>query len=481
MKKSLLKANQQIVNHQREVDNTYKPLFHFTAPIGWINDPNGFNFDGKYYHLFYQYYPYDSKWGPMHWGHAISSDLIVWKHLPVALAPSEKYDQSGVFSGTALLKNDEMRLYYTGHVDIDGQIEQSQCLAVSTDKLNFTKYKKNPLIDKSMMPEDSVFEDFRDPKVLFRNGKYIMLTGSRTKGRLGQILIHTSLDGLSFKYANRWVFPREYGDVIECPDLLSIDNQDVLIFSTQRAILNDFVQNSFSVFAWIGTFDDSKFTFIKKHEQVLDYGFDFYAPETTFNGNENVMIAWMNSWERTQITDVLKHKWAGSMSIPRKLKIENNSIIQTIPKTIEDKLNIIQTEAKVIIKANELFEIKQSKVMLLKFSLQMHEEQILKIECFKSNQNSFDITFDGLSRTVTLDRSKAKHVINSNVEVNIKSREMEISREIDCTILIDVSSIEMIINGKTMSSLYYGETTGTKITLSSNTETELTNLNIRIL
>lgn len=478
MEKALQKAKSYILEQEGTVVTDYKPYLHFSARIGWINDPNGFCFDGENYHLFYQYYPYDSKWGPMHWGHASSKDLLSWTHLPVALAPSEPYDQSGIFSGTAILDKNKMSLYYTGHVDVNGVVEQCQCLATSFDKIKFTKHDKNPLITKQSMPEDSVFEDFRDPKILIRKGRYLMLTGSRTKEHLGQILIHSSTDGLSFKYENRMVFPRKYGDVVECPDLLTIDGQDVLIFSTQKAELNEHVQNSFSVFAWIGSFDDRSFVFNKQNEQVLDYGFDFYAPETSFNGHTHSLIAWMNSWERDQITDLLKHGWAGSMSIPRTLSLKSNVLHQALPQSLDENLKRTSYHEKLWIHQNEMLEYSLQKISLIKFNIDLSDEMLFKLEVFKTGDESFDIIFDGKKSCVTIDRSKAKYKIKSKLNENQITRKMMIGRKLECAMLVDHSCIELIVNGFSMSSLYYGSIDQSKLCLSSTNQIQVMNFSI---
>ena len=142
----------------------YRPMLHFTAPKGWINDPNGLLYENGKYHLFYQYYPHDTQWGPMHWGHAISEDLLHWDDLPIALAP----DKLGhIFSGSAIYdKNNTSGLLRFGSPPIvamfthSGQVQQ-QSIAYSTDGINFIKYKNNPVITNPGI------EDFRDPKIFY--------------------------------------------------------------------------------------------------------------------------------------------------------------------------------------------------------------------------------------------------------------------------------------------------------------------------
>lgn len=160
MKESIRKANQYIDENREKVDQQYRGAFHLLPPIGWMNDPNGFVYFRGEYHLFYQFYPYDSVWGPMHWGHAKSKDLLHWEELPVALAPSESYDKDGCFSGSAIVKDDKLYLLYTGHVDDEQKREETQCLAVSTDGITFEKLPTNPVIHAQHIEGSQILQIF---------------------------------------------------------------------------------------------------------------------------------------------------------------------------------------------------------------------------------------------------------------------------------------------------------------------------------
>ena len=144
-------ANHYISEKKNSINQTFKPSAHFSAPIGWINDPNGFVYFRGEFHLFYQYNPYDSAWGSLHWGHAKSKDLVNWEHLPVALAPDKDYDKDGCFSGSAIVKDDTLWLMYTGHiVNEDGSVRQVQNMAYSTDGIHFEKVEQNPVATEEL-------------------------------------------------------------------------------------------------------------------------------------------------------------------------------------------------------------------------------------------------------------------------------------------------------------------------------------------
>ena len=139
-----------------------EPAFHITGEVGWINDPNGLIYFNGQYHAFYQHYPNDTKWGPMHWGHVVSDDLTNWKYLPIALAPGDECDKNGCFSGSAIVYGGKLWLMYTGFVENQGgeSIRQLQCLAESDDGITFKKH--GIVIGENHLPEGYAPCDFRD-------------------------------------------------------------------------------------------------------------------------------------------------------------------------------------------------------------------------------------------------------------------------------------------------------------------------------
>ena len=162
----LKKARDYEAKAAAQIEPEERPAFHLTPYVGWMNDPNGFSRYGGKYHLFYQYNPYDTSWGPMHWGHAVSADLLHWDYLPCALACDEPYDRFGAFSGSALELDDGRHLLmYTGVKEIpvpgkkEPDVRQTQCVAVG-DGLNYRKYAGNPVISETDLPAGSSPVDF---------------------------------------------------------------------------------------------------------------------------------------------------------------------------------------------------------------------------------------------------------------------------------------------------------------------------------
>ena len=156
MSDALERAREYELAAERDIAPAERPLFHLSARCGWMNDPNGFSFYNGQYHLFYQYHPYTSHWGPMHWGHAVSRDLLHWEYLPAALAPDTAYDGGGCFSGSAAtLPDGRHLLMYTG-VSKDGvRKKQTQNLAVG-DGRDYQKLPQNPVIGEALLDRKSV-------------------------------------------------------------------------------------------------------------------------------------------------------------------------------------------------------------------------------------------------------------------------------------------------------------------------------------
>ena len=340
------KANDYIQAHKSEVNPRWYPTYHIAAPYGWVNDPNGFSYFNGEYHFFYQHYPYESKWGPMHWGHVVSKDLAHWKHLPVALAPDQKYDvdyTGGCFSGSGIEKDGKLYLIYTAHHEtMSGKRTETQALAVSSDGIHFEKSKKNPIIK---VPKGNDFSavDFRDPKVWEHDGKYYLIVGTKTtdKPSLGEIMLFES-DNLE-KWTYRGIAAKsdsvENGFMWECPNFAEVDGRDVLILSPM--IFAD-GQESHKVVYTIGEMNYETGKLSHGDYDLLDYGFDFYAPQVMQAPDGRcIMIGWMDNWDIPIYDTKSGDGWACMMTVPRELHIKDGKIISTPVKELE---NLRQTE-----------------------------------------------------------------------------------------------------------------------------------------
>ena len=298
----------------------YRPSYHFTPAYGWMNDPNGMVYKDGEYHLYYQYNPYGSKWGNMHWGHAVSRDLIHWQHLDPAIGR----DTLGhIFSGSSVVdihntagygKNAIIALY-TSASDKNGQI---QCMAYSTDNgRTFTKYESNPVLT----PFDGL-RDFRDPKVFWYE-----------KGKCWYMIVSADKETRFYKSKNlkKWDYVSAFGNGMgqqpcqyECPDFFQLPvNGDpnnmkwVMIMNINPGCL--FGGSATEYF--VGDFDGKNFTCADAHEaKWMDYGKDHYATVTFSNtGNRVLAMTWMSNWQYADLTPFKQNR--GANGLPRELKL----------------------------------------------------------------------------------------------------------------------------------------------------------------
>ncbi len=481
-----MNVNKYIKENKCKVNEKYRHTYHCMGEVGWINDPNGFSFFNGNYHLFYQHNPFDDKWGPMHWGHAITKDLVRWEYCDVALSPDEDYDRDGIFSGSAFIENDEMFLFYTGHRDkslresfnkinnfdylniesYEDDVVQVQCLAKSKDGIVFNKLKNNPIIDSKNIPKIANKNAIRDPNIFKKNGKYYMALGATKNDSYGQVLFYTSSDMINWTYLHSIDLGKDFGSVWECPDYFELDGKSFLIISPQHKeqVENNY-QNIHSAIALVGKFNYETGHFKVENKIEIDNGFDFYAPQTIKDENENrIMIAWMNMWERKSILNNGEHNWNGAMTLPRQLSYKDGKLSQTPLPTIKDYFKNKKTYNDIIIEKSKVLEGISGNSINLKFDFEILEGKIFELHLLKSENEYLKIIFDKNKKVIKIDRSNCKNLIETETVKNdyIRCADINLSDKINVEILIDVSSVEIFLNsGETvLTSLFYSEEGG---------------------
>ncbi|CAH2106809.1 unnamed protein product [Euphydryas editha] len=327
--KAKVALKEYIEKKKKDINPRYRPLYHLAPPVGWMNDPNGFSYHNGEFHLFYQYYPYDSIWGPMHWGHSSSLDLVNWKELPTALLPETEQ----CFSGSAISENNTMILMYTGrrNTSVEPYFNESQYLAFSTDGIDFTKYEHNPVLPGS----PSGAPDFRDPKVWKYDNDFYVVIGTKTLENQGSVLLYKSKDLRNWEIVT--VLDESKGDLgymWECPDFFELNGKFVLLMSPQGMhSQGDRYKNTFQNGYIIGSFNYTTNEFVREQQfQEIDYGHDFYAATTTEANGKRYIVAWHSMWEVSHPEAV--DGWVGQMTLPRELSIVNNRILMKPVETI---------------------------------------------------------------------------------------------------------------------------------------------------
>lgn len=470
----------------QEIPKGQKPDFHVCAPTGWINDPNGFSVFKNEYHLFYQYHPYSTNWGPMHWGHSKTKDFIKWEQLPAALAPDELYDKAGCFSGSGIEHNGRHILMYTGVREMECEdgthcCQQSQCIAVG-DGINYEKMEHNPVIVSDDLPEGSSKEDFRDPKIWEKDGIFYSVIGSRNDDGSGQIALFTTVDfetwkfnGILDKCENR------YGKMWECPDFFFLDGVHVLLASPQDMLAEGFeFHNGNGTICLIGNYDKNTCGFLRKEVQSIDYGLDFYAPQTlATDDGRRIMIGWMQSWDNHMTPE--EFQWSGMMTIPRELHIKGGRLYQQPVKEIEKYYSGRLEYQHVSIGKRQILDGIEGRQVDLTVCIEAGDYEEFCISLAKDENFLTTVTYNAKKNVVTFDRNYA-----GICRDRIHSRSMYVNGQggkIKLRILMDKYSVEIFVNdgAQAMTSLIYTRLSATGIEFSAVGKALVTIINYKIV
>jgi beta-fructofuranosidase len=390
-----------------------KPLFHATAPVGWINDPNGFSLYNGEYHLFYQYNPYATKWGPMHWGHLTTGDFIRWQTLPCALAPDSPFDKDGCFSGTAITDSGQHVLMYTGVADN----KQTQCIAVG-DGLNYKKLEGNPVIDLNSA-------NFRDPKIWRDDNCFKAVVAYLGEGG-GELTEFESKDLINWKATG--ILDRcdnKLGKMWECPDVFYLNNINTIMFAAQG--MDGYENGSHPGDIGLYLLHDENGERISG-AGIIDYGFDFYAPQTMeASDGRRVMIAWAQSWDN-YMTPV-DFKYSGMMTLPREIKLNSDKLIQYPVSELDNYLRESSHPAN-----GRVFDLR----------VEAETDDWFQIKLASNDKYFTAITYDSLRDTLTVDRTRSgirKGAAHTRT-INVRDR----AGKIDLRVIMDKYIMEVFVN-----------------------------------
>ncbi len=326
---SIAKAEQELQTRRAALNPRWYPRYHLAPRAGWMNDPNGLVWFDGWYHAFYQHHPYSTKWGPMHWGHARSQDLVHWEHLPVALAPEGPEDKDGCFSGSAVVDGDTLALIYTGHKfhgdpGSDDNLYQVQCLATSRDGIHFER--QGQIIDTP-----AGLHHFRDPKVWREENDWYLVVGSRV-GDTGQVRLYRSRDLREWQDEGILAEAQEgMGFMWECPDFFMLDGKRVLMFSPQGMAAEGYRnRNLFQSGYLIGDWQPGQ-PFVPEGEFIeMDHGHDFYAPQSFLTPDgRRIVMGWLDMWESPMPEQ--RDGWAGMLSLPREIRLGADNRLRMTP------------------------------------------------------------------------------------------------------------------------------------------------------
>ncbi|MDQ0192513.1 beta-fructofuranosidase [Paenibacillus wynnii] len=309
------------------VHSPWRQKFHIQPEVGLLNDPNGFSYYGGEYHLFYQWFPLGTQHGMKYWYHTSSTDLVHWKNLGIGIAPGGPFDSHGAFSGSAVEKDGKLFLMYTGNTRTEEWVRfPYQCMAIMERDGTVTKLGRPVISD---VPPGFT-DHFRDPKVWKELESYYCVIGTQRTDHTGCVVLYSSADLLNWRFEGELgTRLKQFGYMWECPDYFELDGAGVLLFSPQGLTSEgNNCRNIYQSGYLIGDplrLPDRDF----RHGEFweLDYGFDFYAPQTTqAPDGRRLLVGWMGLPEIEYPTD--QHGWAHCLTLPRELTLDNGRLIQ---------------------------------------------------------------------------------------------------------------------------------------------------------
>ena len=460
-------------------EDLYRPNFHFTPKKGWMNDPNGMFYKDGYYHLYFQHYPKGNTWGPMHWGHAISTDMVTWKEMPIAIYPDEK---GYIFSGSAVVdvnnssgfsKNgiEPIIAMFTYH-DMDGEKAgktnyQSQAIAYSLDEgKTFTKYAENPVI------KNPGIKDFRDPKIVWDSihNKWLMVLAA------GQKIMFYSSSNLK-----DWNLESDFGDDIgghggvwECPDFfpMVVQGTDEIKWVLFVSINPGGPNGGSATQYFVGDFDGKQFKIDAsfendinnmEHKSIwIDYGRDNYAGVTWANipdtNGRKLFMGWMSNWDYANI--VPTETWRSATTLARSVELQKiDSSYRLLFQPVKELFNYRSTKFK-----KESIVIKRAEKIIDSKSIDLSSTEInFKILDLKNSSFTFKLTnkqgdtlafgYNNGEKNFFVDRRKSGKTGFSEKFKNRVSLAKRTSLNPDLlgTIILDKTSIELFFdNGETV-------------------------------
>ena len=425
----------------------WRQKYHIQGIVGLINDPNGFSqFNGKY-HMFYQWNPLGTNHKNKTWAHSVSDDLLHWERLKTALRPDTWYSKDGVYSGSAIVDDDKLYLFYTGNVkDSEGNRESYQCLAVSSDGENFERWEPS-IVNQP----DGYTRHIRDPKIWKKDGKFYAVIGIQSENLEGKAVLYSSENIKDWKFegeiagANHGKI-KDFGFMWECPDYFQLKDEktgeikDLLVFSPQGLEPEgDLYNNKYQTGYLFGKLDYKNPEFeISSNFVEIDRGNDFYAPQSMEDDKgRRLIVGWMGIPEEEDFPTV-KNKWLHCLTLPRELKVIDGKLYQVPINEMEsirgEKIEFSgKVTGEVKVGTGVTYELKA------KFT-DFNSDFGLKLRTGKNSETV--LKFDYNDKKFVLDRTKGEQPDKRLRKVYLG----DIS-ELELTVFVDNSSVEVFING----------------------------------
>jgi fructan beta-fructosidase len=418
----------------------FRPKFHFSPPQWWANDPNGLVYLDGEYHLFYQYHPEGLTWGPMHWGHAISADLIHWENLPIALFPD---DIGTIFSGSVVIDayNTSGLVPDGGMIAVYSYNTQTQGIAYSTDNgRTWIKYDGNPVIN-------ALAKDFRDPKVFWHDptNQWIVAIAAGS-----EIQFFASPNLIDWKYISTFTTDFFTMGVWEMPDLFPLEFNGETRWLLLVSVSSGAPAGGSGTMYFIGDFDGERFAATVTNDILwLDFGPDNYAGTTWNNApdGERIFIAWMNNWRYAEA--IPTSPWRGAMTFPRQLSlvetIDGVRLAQQPVKSIESLRELVAWQEDALVEGEMILEDVQGRTLEIIADFEFDSATSFGMQLHRDRDTSVKITYDVAQDQLTVDRPRHE-ALSAQYPVFFAAPLKVEDGRVQMRILLDESSVEIFAN-----------------------------------
>lgn len=403
--------------------------FHLEMPKGLVNDPNGLCYHQGKYQIFFQWNPFGCEHKHKHWTYTQTTDFINYTKPQIALAPVDKFDKDGCYSGSARSKNNKLEIIYTANLKDEQNIRYPrQVLVKQNDDGEFIKEKI--IIDT--VPKGYTTH-FRDPYIFIKNNRSFIILGAQRENLTGCALIYEEID-------ENWIFRGElktqltdFGYMWECPNLFTIDDKDILVFCPQGLKAQKYqYQNLYQAGYLIGQFNPNTLEFTHGEFHEFDMGFDFYAPQVLVHENRHILIGWVGMPDKLQDYPTINDGWVHSLTLPRELILKNDKLYQ-----------------RPISELNELNQNTTTKINTDKISLSANKKLEISIPLkdisswqgkLKFNDEYILLTYDKNISVFTIDRNQLKLGGKGVRQFLVKAQD-----ELNLSVYIDNSIIELYL------------------------------------
>ena len=403
--------------------------FHLEMPKGLVNDPNGLCYHQGKYQIFFQWNPFGCEHKHKHWTYTQTTDFINYTKPQIALAPVDKFDKDGCYSGSARSKNNKLEIIYTANLKDEQNIRYPRQVLVKQD--DDGKFIKEKIIIDTV--PKGYTTHFRDPYIFAKNNRSFIILGAQRENLTGCALIYEEID-------ENWIFRGElktqltdFGYMWECPNLFTIDDKDILVFCPQGLKAQKYqYQNLYQAGYLIGQFNPDTLEFTHGEFHEFDMGFDFYAPQVLVHENRHILIGWVGMPDKLQDYPTINDGWVHSLTLPRELILKNDKLYQ-----------------RPISELNELNQNTTTKINTDKISLSANKKLEISIPLkdisnwqgkLKFNDEYILLTYDKNTSVFTIDRNQLKLGGKGIRQFLVKAQD-----ELNLSVYIDNSIIELYL------------------------------------